>query len=171
MSMNLRTSSLYCTTNETPDGEFHIIFDDEGIARASGFGDVRDLKKRLPEELRAIALEPVHDHPYQRFVEAYYDGDKAALDAIPRDQDGGDFQKRVWDVISTIPYGKTVSYKELADASGNPAAIRAAGTICGLNRLILLIPCHRVLKSDGSIGSYLYGPEIKESLLRHEKAI
>ena len=77
----------------------------------------------------------------------------------------------IWDVISAVPYGKTISYKTLAKASGNPAAIRAAGTVCGLNRLILLIPCHRVLKSDGSIGSYLYGPKIKESLLRHEGAL
>lgn len=164
-------SNLQYTTNNTPDGEFHIIFDNEGIARASGFGDLQDLKKRLPENLQSITLEPVHDHPYEKFVTAYYDGDKTALDAIPRDQTGSDFQKRVWQAISNISYGKTISYKELAEQSGNPAAIRAAGTICGLNRLILLIPCHRVLKSDGSIGSYLYGSEIKESLLRRERVI
>jgi methylated-DNA-[protein]-cysteine S-methyltransferase len=104
-------------------------------------------------------------------VRAYYKGDAAALDAIPRSQDGSDFQKRVWQAIGAIPYGSTLSYKQLAASSGNPAAIRAAGTICGLNRLILLVPCHRILKSDGSIGSYLYGPAIKTSLLRHEKAI
>lgn len=164
-------SNLQYTTNNTPDGEFHIIFDDGGIARASGFGDLQDLKKRLPENLQSITLELVHDHPYEKFVTAYYDGDEAALDAIPCGQTGSDFQKRVWQAISNIPYGKTISYKELAEQSGNPAAIRAAGTICGLNRLILLIPCHRVLKSDGSIGTYLYGSEIKESLLHREKAI
>lgn len=162
---------LQYTTNDTPDGAFHIIFDEDGIARASGFGDIRDLKKRLSEELRSVTLEPVHNHPYQKFVQTYYDGDKIALDAIPREQTGSDFQKQVWQAISAVPYGQTISYKGLAEASGNSAAIRAAGTICGLNRLILLVPCHRVLKSDGGIGNYLYGSEIKESLLRREGAI
>lgn len=164
-------SKLSYTTNNTPDGEFHIILDENDIARASGFGDIAELRKRLSEELQTVTLEPTHDHRYEQLVQAYYDGDKNALDAIERDQTGSDFQKQVWQTIGNIPYGKTVSYKMLAEQSGNPAAIRAAGTICGLNRLILLIPCHRVLKSDGSIGNYLYGTEIKSSLLRREKAI
>ena len=158
------------TTNHTPDGEFHIIFDSDGIARASGFGNIQDLKERLPEELRSASLVSVDSHPYQKLVQAYYDGDKNALDAIPLDQTGSDFQKKVWQAISEVPYGKTISYKELAEKSGNPVAVRAVGAICGLNRLILLIPCHRILKSDGGIGNYLYGYEIKKSLLQHENA-
>lgn len=165
---HMNTLQLIATT--TPDGDFHIIIDEKGVARASGFGEVDILARRLPEELQGIAISPTKDHPYEAHVRAYYQGDKNALDAIPRNQDGSDFQRKVWQAISQIPYGKTVSYKQLADASGNPAAIRAAGTICGLNKLILLVPCHRVLKSDGSIGSYLYGTKIKESLLRHEYA-
>lgn len=161
-------SKLEYTTNNTPDGDFHIIFDEDGIAWASGFGDIKDLKRRLPEELRSASLESVHNYPYQKIVQAYYDGDKTALDAILRDQTGSDFQKRVWRAISDIPYGKTISYKQLAESSGNPAAVRAAGTVCGLNRLILLIPCHRVVKGDGSLGGYLYGKEIKRSLLERE---
>jgi len=156
---------------ETPDGAFHIIIDGDDIARASGFGSLIDLQGRLPLEFRDVTLESVENHPYETLVAAYYDGDKSALDKIPRHQEGSDFQEKVWQAIGAIPYGKTMSYKELADASGNPAAIRAAGTICGLNKLILLVPCHRILKSDGSVGSYLYGPEIKTSLLRHEYAI
>lgn len=160
----------YSTTN-TPDGDFHIIVDADNVARASGFGDIADLKKRLSEDLQSIALERVHDHLYERLVAAYYNGDMTALDTIPRTQTGSEFQKKVWQAMSEIPYGKTISYKQLAEKSGNPAAIRAAGTICGLNRLILLVPCHRVLKSDGTIGNYLYGSIIKESLLRREKSL
>lgn len=163
--------TLQSISTQTPDGDFHIIIDETGTARASGFGNLHDLKRRLPEELQTVVFEPVNNHPYEQLVADYYNGDKTALNSIPRDQNGSDFQKRVWKAIGEIAHGETVSYKELANASGNPAAIRAAGTICGLNRLILLIPCHRVLKSDGSIGSYLYGPAIKESLLRHEGAI
>ena len=163
--------TLRYITCETPDGAFHIIVDSDDVARASGFGSLIDLQGRLPAEFRDVSLESVTNHPYEALVSKYYDGDESALDTIPRHQEGSDFQEKVWQAISTIPYGKTMSYKELADASGNPAAIRAAGTICGLNKLILLVPCHRILKSDGSVGSYLYGPEIKTSLLRREHAI
>lgn len=163
--------TLRYITCETPDGAFHIIIDENDIARASGFGSLIDLQGRLPLELRDVSLESVTNHPYEALVTAYYNGDSSALDKIPRHQEGSDFQEKVWQAISSIPYGKTMSYKELADASGNPAAIRAAGTICGLNKLILLVPCHRILKSDGGVGSYLYGPEIKTSLLHHEGAI
>ena len=162
-------STLRAITTDTPEGEFHVIIDETDVARASGFGDLDELAKRLPEGLRGLAIMPEKDHPYEAHVRAYFAGDKTALDDIPRDQMGTDFQQRVWRAISDIPYGQTISYKQLADASGNPAAIRAAGTICGLNRLILLIPCHRVLKSDGSSGNYLYGVPIKESLLWRER--
>lgn len=166
-----RYMKLVSSTVMTPDGMFHMIMDDHEVVRASGFGPLEELVKRLPGELQSSTIEPETDHAYADLVKAYYDGDTTALDRIPRVQDGSDFQRRVWAAIAAIPFGETRSYKHLANASGNPAAIRAAGTICGLNKLILLVPCHRILKSDGSIGSYLYGPIIKESLLKHEGAI
>jgi methylated-DNA-[protein]-cysteine S-methyltransferase len=163
-------STLRIITTSTPDGDFYMIADDDDVVRASGFGDVDSLAARLPEALRGIPLQAAKAHPYQQLVQAYYGGDKQALDRIVRHQDGSDFQEKVWEAISSVGYGSTVSYKELADRSGAPAAIRAAGTICGRNRLILLVPCHRILKSDGSVGSYLYGPAIKMQLLQREKA-
>lgn len=141
------------------------------MALASGFGVASELQKRLPVEWRRAQLAGVKNHPYQQLVKSYYSGDGSALDAIPRRQEGGDFQKCVWKAMSEIPYGRTISYKELAENAGNPRAVRAAGTACGMNRLALLIPCHRVLKSDGRSGNYLYGPKIKESLLRREGSI
>lgn len=159
---------MYITT-PTPQGDFHIIIDADNLARASGFGTIAALTKRLPEELRHTVLTKFESHPYAQLVQAYFDGDGTALDAIPRAQTGTEFQTRVWRAINSIPYGETMSYAQLADVSGNPKAIRAAGTICGLNKLILLVPCHRVVKSDGGIGSYLYGPEIKTALLSREK--
>ena len=162
---------MLAITTVTPDGDFHMLLDANDVVRVSGYGELNALALRLPMELQGSPLERVAIHPHQRLIEAYYAGDKTALDRIPRMQQGSDFQGRVWEAISSVGYGETVSYKQLADRSGSPAAVRAAGTICGLNRLILLVPCHRILKSDGGIGSYLYGPKIKESLLRHEGAI
>jgi methylated-DNA-[protein]-cysteine S-methyltransferase len=162
---------LTMLSTQTPDGPFHLIIDQDAITRVSGFGDKDELLLRLPESLQIAPITSATTHPYIELIDAYYHGDKTALDKIPRQQEGSDFQRAVWQTISTIPYGETVSYKELATISGKPAAVRAAGTICGRNRLILLVPCHRVLKSDGSIGSYLYGPQIKDALLRREGSL
>jgi methylated-DNA-[protein]-cysteine S-methyltransferase len=163
--------NLKIITVHTPNGAFHIIVDDNDVARASGFGAIADLLKRLPGPILNANIQVARSHPYEKLVKAYYYGDGTALARIPRTLNGSDFQKKVWESISSIPYGKTISYRALAETVGNSGAIRAAGTTCGMNRLILLIPCHRVLKSDGSIGNYLYGPNIKKSLLQHEGAI
>lgn len=164
-------NNLQSITIHTNDGDFHIIIDVQAVARLSGFGSIDALMLRLPKELQAKEVEPIYGHPYESLVNEYYNGDPSALDKIPHFQSGSEFQKEVWSAISNVPYRKTISYKELAASAGRYKAIRAAGTICGLNKLILLVPCHRILKSDGGIGSYLYGPEIKESLLRGEDAL
>ena len=165
MTLNLRTISV-----TTPNGHFHMVIDKDEIVRASGFGSVDSLLYRLDKALTVDTVAHVQTHPYQKHIALYYAGNQDALSQIPHEQAGTDFQKSVWSAMSSVDYGHTLSYKDLAAASGRPNAIRAAGTICGLNRLILLVPCHRILKSDGSIGNYLYGPVIKESLLRHEKS-
>ncbi|HEU4914682.1 MAG TPA: methylated-DNA--[protein]-cysteine S-methyltransferase [Candidatus Saccharimonadales bacterium] len=161
---------LHLITTHTPDGPFYMIADEQDVVRVSGFGAVSDLEARLPAASADHILEALEAHPYQRHILDYYAGVPNALDAILRAQIGSPFQEKVWSAISAIPYGKTMTYKQLAQAAGNPAAVRAAGTICGRNRLILLVPCHRVLKSDGSIGSYLYGPTLKKSLLDRERS-
>ncbi len=160
---------LESITTKTPDGDFHMIIDEDEVVRVSGFGDIEKLRTRLPEDLIALHVRSRSIHPYQKMVEDYYSGNPVVLDEIPRAQTGTHFRERVWNEITAVPYGKTLSYKELAVKSDNKAAIRAAGTICGLNKLILLVPCHRILKSDGTIGSYLYGSAIKAALLERER--
>ena len=89
--------------------------------------------------------------------------------AIPLDVRGTAFQERVWAELRKIPPGETRSYAEIAAAAGNPKAVRAAGSANGANNVAVLIPCHRVVRSDGSVGGYAYGPEIKQELLRRER--
>lgn len=79
------------------------------------------------------------------------------------------FQNRVWQELSKIPYGKTISYADLAKATGRPKAYRAAGSANGKNPIAIIIPCHRVIASDGGLGGYSYGVEIKKQLLELEK--
>lgn len=88
---------------------------------------------------------------------------------IPLDVRGTAFQERVWAELRRIPAGETRSYAEIAAAAGNPGAVRAAGSANGANNVAVLIPCHRVIRSDGSLGGYAYGLDIKRELLAREK--
>jgi len=81
---------------------------------------------------------------------------------------GTDFEKKVWDAAVLIPYGKTLSYKELAEKAGCPLAWRAVGTALGHNPVMLVVPCHRIIKSDGSIGNFGGEVKVKEFLLNLE---
>ncbi len=83
---------------------------------------------------------------------------------------GTPFQHQVWQMLLTIPFGETRSYQWLAEAVGRPAAARAVGRAVGKNPLALVVPCHRIVAADGSIGGYSCGITIKQWLLRHEKA-
>ena len=97
-------------------------------------------------------------------VEAPFDG----FDHIPIDVKGTAFQEAVWRELRKIPAGETRSYSDIAAAVGKPKAVRAAGSANGANNVAVLIPCHRVVRSDGSLGGYAYGLPIKRELLKRE---
>lgn len=88
--------------------------------------------------------------------------------AIPLDVQGTAFQEAVWRELQCIPPGETRSYAQIAAAVGKPFAVRAAGSANGANKVAVLIPCHRVIRSDGTLGGYAYGLEIKRELLKRE---
>ncbi|AIL64913.1 Regulatory protein of adaptative response [Rickettsiales bacterium Ac37b] len=81
---------------------------------------------------------------------------------------GTEFQQKIWKMLQEIPVGETISYKELARRAGNPMAIRAAANACASNLLAIIIPCHRVIKSNGMISGYRWGQSIKQQLLKNE---
>ncbi len=167
---------LLLISTKTPVGDFHMIAErPEGkgssrdVVRASGFGSSATLRKRLPTDLLPEKLEKAEVyHPYAKAISAYFAGDRRALHSITSRQGGGDFSRGIWKVMSKVKPGKTASYKELAMAVGNPAAVRAVGTACAQNLLCLIVPCHRIVKSDGSIGNYYYGTKVKRALLEFE---
>lgn len=102
-----------------------------------------------------------------RELQEYFEGRRHAF-TFPIDQRGTEFQKRVWEELTRIPHGRTISYHELAVRLGDPKCIRAAGTANGRNNIAIVVPCHRVIGSDGSLTGYAGGLEKKEWLLRHE---
>ncbi len=101
-------------------------------------------------------------------IEEYFSGTRKIFD-LPLDLQGSEFQKRVWKELRKIPYGKTCSYKDIALALHDPNASRAVGTANGRNPLCIIIPCHRVISSDGSLGGYSGGIDKKVKLLHLEE--
>ncbi|MEW6057334.1 MAG: methylated-DNA--[protein]-cysteine S-methyltransferase [Bdellovibrionota bacterium] len=103
-------------------------------------------------------------------LDEYLNGRRKKFD-VPLDVAGTPFQERVWDQLSKIPYGKTYSYKEIASQIKNEKAVRAVGTANGKNPVCIIVPCHRVIAADGSLGGYSGGIEIKRRLLELEKGL
>lgn len=89
---------------------------------------------------------------------------------VPVDLVGTAFQKRVWDALMKVPIGQTRSYAELADALGSPKAARAVASACASNRVAVVVPCHRIIRGDGSLGGYRWGLPMKQALLERERA-
>lgn len=145
----------------------------EGALQALEFAESAEvfearLAKRAGEAVsfrHAPARGPIADR-----LRSYFAGDLAALDRIPVAAHGTPFQRRVWDALRRIPPGRTASYRDIAAAVGRPAASRAVGAANAANPVALVVPCHRVVRSDGSLCGYAGGVEKKAWLLEHEGA-
>ncbi len=111
-----------------------------------------------------------HNTVTQELLQAYLRGDLLALRRIPIDLRGTSFQLRVWQALQQIAAGQTRSYGQVAKQLGQPGASRAVGNANGANPVSLVVPCHRVIQSDGQLGGYAAGVERKRWLLRHEGA-
>jgi methylated-DNA-[protein]-cysteine S-methyltransferase len=125
---------------------------------------------RMPKLLPSPTRETTTPPDIAAALSAYFAGDLRAIDAVAIDPEGTPFQRRVWAALRTIPAGTTWSYAELARAVGQPTATRAVGAANGRNPIALVVPCHRVIASDGTLGGYGGGLEMKRWLLRHERS-
>ena len=106
---------------------------------------------------------------FKKQILEYLEGERQSFDHLDLlSLEGTDFQKSVWKALLKIPYGKTSTYKKIANEIGNPKAVRAVGPAVGKNPFLIIIPCHRVIKKDGSLGGFAYGSGIKKKLLKIE---
>ena len=162
---------LLSAVQKTPVGNIYLIAD-SGILIAAGFKSMNSLQNRLSPNDKLRKIEPIEKIPkISKLIDNYFEGRLDALNLIQVRQPGAQFSQKVWRVMRAIPAGMTISYAQLAKKAGSPAAFRAAGTACGNNLIAPIIPCHRIIKSDGTLGNYGYGVAIKEKLLRLEGAI
>ena len=162
---------VLATVMDTPIGPLSLLTRD-GRLIAGGFtADPAEMHARLSPPLRALPRRgtgPAELPWLAKPVAAYFDGDLAALDQIPVSQPGSPSRQQLWAALRTVPPGRTVSYTQLAAQAGNPRAPRAAGAACAYNLIAPVVPCHRALRSDGTLGGYYYGLGRKRWLLRHE---
>ncbi len=165
------TRPLDALTVPTPVGDLVVLVDDDGAVVASGFSDLDDVVGRLAPDLAGRGVRRCAESGgVGAAVRAWLAGDLRALDAVAVRQPGGPFLQQAWAAMRRIPPGTTWTYAELAAQAGRPAAVRAAGSACARNLVAPFVPCHRVVRSDGTLGGYFYGLPAKEWLLRHEGA-
>lgn len=157
-------------TIDTPDGPFTIVADDAGRVLASGWtADPDAALARIHPSLRPdTVVEGETDAAAA--VAAYYAGDLDAIGAVEVRQHGTAMQQTGWRALRDIAPGRPLTYTEFAVQLGQPAAVRAAASVCARNAPALFVPCHRVLRTDGSLGGFAWGLEVKESLLAREAA-
>jgi methylated-DNA-[protein]-cysteine S-methyltransferase len=110
-----------------------------------------------------------HPHRFTRLLQAYLAGDLSAIADIPVSLGGTPFQQQVWLALRSIPVGMTMSYQQLAIQIGNPQALRAVGMANSQNPIAIILPCHRVIGSDGNLTGYAGGLDRKLWLLEHER--
>jgi len=142
----------------TPFGDVWLLWDDSGVRAmcfddptpGSAWGKAQRLDQRATELLARLLSEP------PRYIESLSLGGTA-------------FQRRVWQALLEIPLGTVTSYRQLAEHIGRPTAVRAVANAVGANPVAWLIPCHRVIRSDGGLGGYRWGVERKRALLAWER--
>lgn len=144
------------TPIQSPIGELFLI------ANSSALTSITHRKRAgVPLGENAISKKAAEQ------LKDYFAGKKVRF-TVPLDPTGTPFQKRVWSELKKIPYGKTRSYKDIAREMGKPMAFRAVGSANGKNPLCVIIPCHRVIAADGSLGGYSGGLNKKKILLKIE---
>ena len=167
---------LLAAAHRLPGGTLTVVVDphalgdlgptEYGAVVAATFRELDDALLRLqPGEQAVHPRSPVPE--VRAVLERYADGDVHALEEVSVTQPGGPFQQRAWAAMRLIRAGSVDTYAGLAERAGNPRAVRAAGTACSANLVPLIVPCHRVVASDG-LGGYGYGLEVKVALLEHE---
>ena len=147
--------ATYVDHLQTPLGVMEVVANQTGVV---SIHFVDNPKPVNANSLTQLALQQLGD---------YYSGSRETFE-LPLEPDGTDFQKRVWHFLRQIEFGKTLSYKEIAQQIGNPKGVRAVGLANGKNPLTIVIPCHRVIGANGSLTGYASGLKRKAWLLHHE---
>lgn len=161
---------VHFRTVDSPLGALFVAATEQGVVRlAFELEGADDVQQQLADRIGPRVLRaPRRLDPVARWLDAYFAGDAAPFGGPLDLRLARGFRLQVLQQLQQVAYGRRISYGALAAAAGNPGAVRATGTACATNPLPLLIPCHRVVRSDGTIGAYRGGTEAKVRLLALE---
>jgi methylated-DNA-[protein]-cysteine S-methyltransferase len=163
--------TLLIATSKTPIGNLNLIAH-EHVLLGANLSNIAALKAGLDSADRNREIKVVRSIPIiSDLIADYFDGDISAINGISVRQPGANFSQAAWKAMRKVRAGAVISYAELADRAGSAAAVRAAGSACAKNAIMLVVPCHRIVKSGGALGNYAYGVSKKEWLLSHEGAL
>ena len=162
------TQRLVLDVIETPIGELALVANEKDQLRAVGFVDRHVRMERYLKVQTSALMRASNPGGLSDTLRAYFAGDLAAMAKLPVAMEGTEFQLSVWNQLRLIPSGETRSYADIARRIGNPAAVRAVGLANGANPIAVVVPCHRVIGSNGSLTGYGGGIERKRWLLTHE---
>lgn len=159
-------------TMQSPIGELLLASTEIGLVRVAFQWAEHDPLQELADTISPrILRSPKRLRQVAQQLDAYFDGRRRHFD-LPFDMRlSHGFRREVLDALLRIDYGATASYADVAFDTGRPKAVRAVGTACGMNPLPVVIPCHRVIRSDGSLGQYGGGTDVKRTLLKLEGAL
>ena len=162
---------LEVTTMESPVGPLVVGARSGRVCIVAFASDAAAVVKRIERGVGPLE-QTAHDDPGGAVsaLRRYFDGDLTAIEELEVDPIGTDFQQVVWAALRSVPVGETTSYGELAATIDSPGAVRAVGSANGANPIVVIVPCHRVVRSDGSLGGYGGGLDRKRWLLAHEHA-
>lgn len=149
---------------QSPIGHLYLVASEKGLRGI--FWNKQNIRILKTLDQKQPVQKILHTAAVQ--LASYFSGQRKDFD-IPLDLEGTTFQRKVWGQLSKIPYGKTVSYSDVARKIKNPKAVRAVGSANGKNPVCIVVPCHRVIAADGSIGGYAGGIRVKEQLLALEQ--
>ena len=153
----------------SPIGDLLIVHDGEALCALEFADHAERMRMLLARRYSAFRLtEGPASSDAAAAVRAYFEGDRQAVAGLSADGGGTDFQRRVWQALRAIPIGATVTYRELAARLGIPKATRAVASANALNPVSIVVPCHRVIGSDGALRGYSGGLARKRWLLAHE---
>lgn len=141
-----------------------IGIEDNGSAITSVFMRSEEIDQNVQEKETVLIKETAKQ------LKEYFSGNRTSFD-VPIEFEGTEFQRSVWNALCAIPYGETRSYGQIAKHINNPKAVRAVGGANNKNKIMILVPCHRVIGADGSLTGYAGGLDIKEKLLKLERSI
>jgi methylated-DNA-[protein]-cysteine S-methyltransferase len=158
----VKNTELYYVAMQSPIGKLHLVSDDKSLLSVGLGGPKPSLKFKSGGEACAVLTEAVTQ------LEEYFRGERVKFN-LPTKMNGTEFQLKAWRSLANIPYGKTISYREQAEKLGAGKAFRAVGSANGRNPLPIIVPCHRVVASDGTLGGYAGGLKMKAQLLEIER--